>query len=726
MSIAEPEVAREGSVHVPGRRFRDRANRLTRDLPERRYIPELHGVRGLALAGVVLFHLFGNGRTSGGLDVFLAISGFLFTGMLLREAATTGGRIDLLKYFGRLARRIVIPAALVVVVTTAVGLFVLPSTQRNQLLAESRASLLYFENLELVNSQLAYGAAGPDTSPFQHFWSLSVQGQFYLLWPLVAVIAVLIARALKVPAARVMAVLVIVIIGASLARAIVVGGYDQDAAYLLSIPRYWELAFGGLLALAVSRVRLPRWSRTWSCWLGLGLMVSCGFVLDGGQLFPGPWALWPLLGLALVVFATAPTGDQQTARNASQDSATEVPAAGAASRLLSGRVLGWVGNHAYGLYLWHWPLLIYYLEIRDRDSVGLLGGMGILALATVLAMAMHRWIEQPLAALPGRHAPQRAKRVNIVVIATTAAALVVGGGVATAANQPEEPLATVFEDWDWDTYPGAKATVDDAPAPPEAEFVPAVDQLADDSPEVYDWGCVQSYRHDPGTGEVLVCEDPEKPANPTATVALAGGSHSVMWSPAVRALAAEYGWELLVVNKSGCVFNTMTAEENGTCPAWNDNFIDWVDERSVDLVITPGTRAMRRPDSEMIEKGAPDRWQQITDAGAELLLVRGTPRLEEKAADCLASGKDATECGADPDQMSAQNPLETVDLPEGTHTIDVGEYVCPGLREAEVCPAVVGNVAVWNDQSHLSTTYVRTMTPILGHAMREEIPRYFN
>ncbi|NUL48771.1 acyltransferase [Cellulosimicrobium funkei] len=718
MSISDREAARGAADPAPGRRFRNRQDQLVRHLPERRYIPELHGVRGLALAGVVLFHLFGNGRTSGGLDVFLAISGFLFTGMLLREAATSGGRIDLLKYGGRLARRIVIPAALVVLVTTVVGLFVLPSTQRDQLLAESRASLLYFENLELVNSQLAYGAAGPETSPFQHFWSLSVQGQFYLVWPLVAVIAVLVAKALKVPAARVMGVLVVVIIAASLARAIVVGGYDQDAAYLLTFPRFWELAFGGLLALSVGLVRLPRWSRAAACWLGLALMVSSGFVLDGGQLFPGPWALWPLLGLALVVFATA----APVFRLAEQDE----PVAGAASRLLAGRVLGWVGNHAYGLYLWHWPILIYYLEIRDRESVGLLGGLGILVLATVLAMAMYRWIEQPLAALPGERDPRRAKRVNLVVIGTTTAALVLGGGVATAAKQVEAPLATVFEDWDWTTYPGAAATAEDAPTPPEADFVPAADQLADDSPEVYDWGCVQSYRHDPGTGEVLVCEDPEKPADPTATVVLAGGSHSVMWSPAVRALASEYGWELLVVNKSGCVFHTMTAEEDGTCPEWNDNFIDWADERSVDLVITPGTRAMRRPDSEMIMTGAQDRWKQITDTGAELLLVRGIPRLEEHAADCLASGGDAINCGADPAQMSPQNPLVALDLPEGAHTIDVGEYVCPGGRQAEVCPAVVGNVAVWNDESHLSTTFVRTMTPMLGDAMREELPQFFD
>src|SRR5690625_3062848 len=142
--------------------------------------------------------------------------------MLLREAASSGGRFDPFRYFGRLVRRIFLPAALVATVTLIVGLLVSPSTQHRQLWAEARASLLYFENFELINSQLAYGAAGPDTSPFQHFWSLSVQGQFYIVWPVLAILAVLIAKRFQTPAARVMGILIGIVFVASLLYAIYV------------------------------------------------------------------------------------------------------------------------------------------------------------------------------------------------------------------------------------------------------------------------------------------------------------------------------------------------------------------------------------------------------------------------------------------------------------------------------------------------------------------------
>src|SRR5699024_466644 len=140
----------------------------------------------------------------------------------------SGGRIDPFRYLGRLVRRILIPAAIVVAATLMAGLLISPVTKHSQLWAEARASLLYFENFELINSQLAYGAAGPETSPFQHFWSLSVQGQFYVVWPVLAIIAVLIAKRLRTSAARIMTLLIGEVFILSFAYAIYVGSYNQD------------------------------------------------------------------------------------------------------------------------------------------------------------------------------------------------------------------------------------------------------------------------------------------------------------------------------------------------------------------------------------------------------------------------------------------------------------------------------------------------------------------
>lgn len=689
---------------------------LTRKLPERRYLPELHGVRGLALLGVVIFHLFGDGRTSGGIDIFLAVTGFLFTGMLLREATASGGTIDLLKYVGRLIRRILVPAAIVIATTLGLGLLISPVTQHSQLWAEARASLLYFENLELINSQLAYGAAGPETSPFQHFWSLSVQGQFYLIWPLVAIAAVLLAKWFRTSAARTMAILMGIIFVASFVYAIYVGSYNQDEAYLMTTTRAWQLAFGGLLALAGGTIRLPQRFRAPAGWVGIALIVSCGFVLDGAQHFPGPLALYPLAGLTLVLISAGPQGGHHDPT-------------WSATRFLSNKPLAWIGDHAYGLYLWHWPLLIFYMEYRDRDAIGIRGALVILAITVVLAILMYRYVEQPLKLRQTTRTPGTSKRVNKAVVVVAATGLIIGGtGSTLVLNQPENQVASVFDDWDWGTYPGAMVTTDQYSEPPEVDqYLPAVEDLSNDRPAFYQRGCVQNMGNDPGREEVKVCEDLDKPDDPTATIVLSGGSHSMHWHEAFRALAAEYGWELLVVEKDACVLLDNTEPHTAGCNAWNDNYIEWLETQDVDLVVANGTRIFSER-QEKIQAGAQDRWQQVTDTGADLLLMRGTPRPGDDVDDCLASGNTPADCGADTTQIAKTNPLETEDLPDDINYIDMLPHVCPeGMTtESDQCPAVVGNVVVWFDGSHLTNQYVATMTPIIETKLREEVSWLFD
>ncbi|WP_161634830.1 acyltransferase family protein [Nesterenkonia sp. AN1] len=672
--------------------------------PERRYRPEIHGLRGFAILGVVLFHLFGAGRVSGGIDIFLAISGFLFTAMLLREAVESGGTIRVGRYLARLARRLLPAAALVILVTTLAGLLLFPETRHAQLLSEARASLLYFENLELIRSQLSYGAAGPETSPFQHFWSLSVQGQFYLLWPLVALTAVLLAKRAGRSPILVMGVMTGLIVVVSFGYAVYMGGVSQDEAYLMTRTRFWELGFGGLLALLGSTLTLPRRWRRPAGWAGVALIITTGFLLDGAALFPGPWALWPLLGMALVLAAAGPGG------GAKDPVAT-------ATRVLSAHLFTWVGDRAYALYLWHWPLLIFYLEIRERPGLGVGGAMIVLAASLVLAVLTHRWVERPVTRVSARIS----LRVPLAMAATV---LLIGGSASSYAIHQidlQRSGAPSLAELDPQDYPGALATLADTDAPKNVDFVPDLQTLAQSRPDYYDWGCRQEIGDGPGRGEVLVCEDPDRPADPDLTVMITGGSHAGQWHHAWRMLAAQNNWELLIADKSACIFTEASDPENNQCHEWNLNLLDVVSEREPDLVFTAGTRVPNDGSPENIQPGAPQKWQQIMDRGSEVLLMRGTPRREDSVADCLAQDGDAEACGMDPISYRDTNPLTTPDLPEGLFTVDMTEHLC----FEQICPAVIGNIAVYYDQSHLSNHYVESMAPLLEAKLREAMPHLF-
>lgn len=679
---------------------------LEKGLPERRYLPELHGVRGLALTWVVLFHLFGDGRVSGGIDIFLAVSGFLFTGMLLREAAESGGRIDLLKYYGRLVRRILVPAAVVVAVTLTAGLLIAPVTQHRQLWAEARASLLYFENFELINSQLSYGAAGPDTSPFQHFWSLSVQGQFYLVWPALAIIAVIVAKRLRTSAAKVMALMIGVVFIASFVYAIYVGNYDQSAAYLLTPTRAWELGFGGLIALGAGTLRLPQPLRAPAGWLGLALIISCGFILNGAQLFPGPWALWPLAGLTLVLISAGPAGGDHDPKHT-------------ATRFLSNKPLAWIGDHAYGLYLWHWPLLIYYLETGDREALGLGGALIVLAIAVGLAMLTYRYIEQPLQRL-GKKEPALQRRINRTTVVAGTSTLLIAGLTMSAFTQPPS-VDTAYGDLDPELYPGATVAMMDG-EPPQADVFPAVENVEAYQPEYLDRDCAQLPGQEPGTDEVMVCEDEDAPEHPTATIVLAGGSHAGHLEAAFQTLAQKYGWEVLIIIKSGCSFGFEELPNEAMCESWNHNFIDWLQDHPADLVVTPGTR-LDGPEEYNFD-ATPQWWDKIVETQSELLLVRGTPRNTHWTPDCLADGGTAQECGPPKELYADENPLLSMELPPNTHHIDLTEYVCPNIHDETTknCDAVVGNIMVTFDFHHFTVPFSQSLAPGLEAEMQEVIP----
>src|SRR5699024_4465198 len=161
------------------------------------------------------------------------------------------------------------------------------------------------------------------------------------------------------------------------------------------------------------------------------------------------------------------------------------------------------------------------------------------------------------------------------------------------------------------------------------------------------------------------------------------------------------------------------------CGAWNNNFIDWLDDNEIDLVVTPGTRHISEPDDERIEEAAPKWWEKISATGTDLLLTRGSPRKDgTPIPECLAEGGTAQECGASKREFVKPNPLVEMELPSNVYTIDITEYICPAIKDnnLENCDAVVGNVLGWFDGSHFTTPFSQSLAPGIEAEMQETVP----
>lgn len=679
-------------------------------VPSRKFRPELHGVRGLALLGVVLFHLFGHGRVSGGIDIFLTVTGFLFVGMLLRELDSTG-RINLTKYFGRLFRRIFVPAALVIGVTAVAAYFILPKTDHRQAFAEARASLLYFENFELIRSQLAYGAAGPQTSLYQHFWSLSVQGQFYVVLPVFCVaVALVVGTARGMRFVKAVAIALSGVLVVSLVWAVIQGSYAQDEAYLSTWTRLWEFAFGGLVALVLDRIHLSNGLRLAAGWIGLVMIATTGFVFDGGQVFPGPLALWPLLGWLLVMVGGDLNGTPVERFSS--------------SRFLISTPVRWFADRSYGIYLWHWPVLIFYLNIKDQSAVGIKGAAVVFAIAVALAAVTYQFVEQRLAPKSTSRVGRVFKR-NKIMIPAGIAAMLIGALVITPLTMPSGDADTAYEDLDPDTYPGADIVFWEKDRElPSAEVFPAPEEAKDRYGAPY-WyrGCHQKAGDKPGRDVVKVCEDEDAPARPTARVALVGGSFSGHWEMTFKTLAKKYGWEVIVLDKGGCPLGGESSPSS-TCGKYNANLIEWLGSNDIDLVVTSGSRTDETRSEEYILERAPYWWKKITEQGSDLMLIRAVARdrnLDVPA--CISEGGSPQECGL-PKKWLKEDPQR--DLPDGAYSLDMRKYTCPAIADPNMknCDAVVGNLLITYDNGHFTAPFAQSLARGMEKEMQKDFSRF--
>lgn len=679
-------------------------------------IPEIHGLRGLALVLVVLFHLFGAGRVSGGVDVFLVVSGFVVTRSLARRAAE--GRLSITENWARTAGRLVPSALIVLIAVAAAAWWLMPSSRLTEVGREIVASALYYENWELIGSQLQYGAAGPMASPLQHFWSLAVQGQFLLVWPLIVLALVGMARgAIRRGRSGMwpLAVFLVITTAASFAYALWLVGVSQPVAYFHSLSRFWEIGVGALVALVVPWLPVASWLRALIAWLGLGLVVSSGFLFDGAALFPGVEVLWPVGG-ALLVLVGAGTRVGWGPRG-----------------LLQLPPLRFLADVSYELYLWHWPLLVFLLVHTGQDTVTPLQAAGILAASLLLAWLTHLAVASPIRKAVGR---ARVPSLAFVGLATAAALIAVpvtwyvveeeGRRAAqlAALENPADGRDALTPERDtlaWEPRPGNPGpfALDPAlavPAAGSAPMIPALEIAPADLPRSLAENCTQESGDGIGYEVVKTCRVVDPP-HPRKTVVILGASHEYQWEPTLIRIATVHNWRLITIGKGGCRAEVYAPDNLSDCAVWARAAVETTIGIEPDAVVVSGTRTAG---GKLYERVIPNQvkiWKKLWQAGIRTVAIRDNPRYTEHPVDCVEkNGPASPVCNGLPRGavLERVNPMDQLTGKVPAAAIDMSDWFCT----ADTCPVVVGNVLVYRDRGHISATYARELAPMLERELR--------
>lgn len=652
------------------------------------YRPEVQGLRALAVLMVVTYHVW-LGRVSGGVDIFLLISAFLLTLSFVRKVES-GSPLKLVSHWLHLFKRL-LPAAVVVILGVLIGTWaILPQSRWADVLDQAWGSLLYRQNWLLADSAVDYYAQDHSgASPLQHFWSLSIQGQVFILWPLVFAGVAVLHRTIRRPAVSYRLLLAVAfgaIFAVSLAYSIDQTATNQAYAYFDTRTRLWEFALGSLLALALPYLKPGKIVRVILGWTGVAAMISCGLLLTVDRSFPGFVALWPTLAAAAIIVA-----GQSGSRFG-------------ADRLLSWKPLVSLGDNSYALYLWHWPLLVLALAGTGVVSPNLVQGLAIVAASVVMAVLTTRFVEKPLREW---HWPQRRIWRNAVVIVACGALLAgpvslwqtkLTADEAAAAAQPRE------------LTPGAAAlTPENVGKPtPEAKIIPAPAAMKNEWADI-DGLCTDS--NVPSDPVLSGCLQNSKPDVVTKRIVVLGDSHAQQYMAALGPIAKEHGWEVVALLKGNCRFGAESAERDAECNAFNKASAQYVLEHKPDAVFTVASLTHKDAPFETEVPGYLEGIKPFTDAGMDVVGVRDNPRFAFNMPECVQKkGADAAECNPPlSESLADSSPLDEYrGKVDGLHLMDLSDFICAD----GICPAVVGNVYVYKDDNHLTKTYVQSMIPM--------------
>lgn len=675
---------------------------------------DIQALRAIAVLAVVVNHFWPGALTGGyvGVDVFFVISGFLITSHLDREIVRTN-RVRLGKFYARRVRRL-LPAAFVVLgLSVAAAYFLLPYPRWTANAWESFAAASYWENWLLSAKSVNYSAQNEAASLVQHYWSLSVEEQFYLFWPLLLIGFFKIGRRRWVVAG--VAVLGVLSLALSVYYTIV----SPSAAYFITPVRVWEFAIGAGVALAAVKLVLPRVAAELAAFAGLAMIITTAFVYDHHTPFPGYLALIPAVGTGLVIISGLRPGRQwHTAVTAS-------------------RPVQFVGGISYSLYLWHWPVMVlapFALSgLLDKGKLTTGWLLGLLAFSLVLA-----WLSKVLVEDRGMSWGPLTRSNGLTfagMVLGLAVVAVLSGGLQWTYHrhvaQAERDVAAGLNS----PCHGANAMIrgNGCPAPFGPARVPAMGPANEYWPIAPECRRVQDHKAE-DKDTTSIC-DFSGGSGAAEKVWLVGDSHAQQWQPPIFEIARERKWHLTVSFLGACPFadvrNTEFRGKPGTeqevkrCADWTRRMTDVIADDKPSLVLTsfyareePADDKSGRSQTEQYRAGLEPRWRKWTDAGARVVVLADPPyNGKVRSTDCVTLNPANPEaCVVPRAEAHPADPLVEVARSTGNpgvSVIDLTDHFC----DEKQCYAVVGNVAVYYDIDHLNSEYSRSTVPMIKKAL---------
>jgi peptidoglycan/LPS O-acetylase OafA/YrhL len=672
---------------------------------DRPFRPDVEGLRAIAVLLVVLFHS-GVSFVSGGyvgVDVFFVISGFVITGVLLRERSDTG-RTSIFAFYGRRTRRIIPAATLVIIATVIMAYWFLGIGGGAPAATDGRWAAVFLANFHFIATGTNYLASQAPPSPLQNFWSLAVEEQFYVVYPTLF----LLIAGMKVLSLRArLAITLSVVVVASYAYSVTDTHTNPVGAYFSPFTRAWELALGALVAVSTPwLLKLPARLAASATWVGLAAVLLAAFVFDSRTAYPGSLVAIPVVGAALII-----AGGMQA------------HATGAES-LLHLAPFRWLGQRSYSLYLWHWPILIIAAEYAGKSTLSVKDNLFWVLVALVAAMATYWLIENPI-----RHAKSLRRirwasiglgvgLIALTFVAISAVSDIAGGAPSGAANPTEGinpvtgPLVPLNK-----VLSAVAASDQIRTLPPDLNPPLSAIQLQQASDIGFPpaaSGCIAAIPQ--STVPSCVFGDPEG----SRTMVLYGDSHAGMWFQALDAIAKRVHWKLVILFKEQCSASMSPRNQPGgfgpwvACNQWHQFAAKRIRQIDPALLVVSQASNYRNPKGGW-EKGLRRLLVQVAPPNTKKVVL-GSPAISTAGgADCMSRhANDIQACSGPPDPVITgfNNEEQRAAISDGARYVSVIPWFC-----TKTCSDVIGHYATYIVGDHVTVGYSLFLEGVLAKSL---------